>query len=371
MKPLLILALACMAGCSAPTTYNESNIPTSVLGCDVVSLDSVVVVQDSLRTTYPFPCQTFPALHTRSDAAPGMWHLEAWAEGLRLMQGELQTRPDGSLFWSHYERSAVLDSFWQQRKRDQDFTAYLLGMQQWPDTGWNWLPFPLDSAQAQETFLRQFLSRSPENPLELPMGFPWSPERIDSLLSQAVAAGILSRKAYLAQASRILPQRYTDSLTYSLAPRDSAAWIPLPPCPGVSGVSMRRLPAHADACGFPANGAGLDHLQATQCAQALGGRIPTYAEWLCALQGPDSLPWPLPAPLPQGIAITGISGLLDDCATWLADSTGESSQRFLLIPARPEPRWSPDEPPLAAYAQAPLPQTCVRVVRSDNVLLEP
>jgi len=371
MKALLLFTLACLASCSAPTVYNESTIPASVLGCDVVSLDSVVMVQDSQRTVYPFPCQAFPALRTRSDEAPGIWRLEAWAEGWRLVQGVLETRPDGSLFWSHYERSAVLDSFWRQRKREQDFAGYLLGMRQWPDTGWNWLPFPLDSSQARDALLRHFLSRPPESPLELPRDFPWSPERIDSLLSHGVAAGMLSRKAYLAQASRILPQRYTDSLTYLLRPLDSAEWIPLPPCPGVSGVSMRRLPAHADACGFPVNGAGLDHFQATQCAQALGGRIPTYAEWLCALHGPDSLPWPLPAPLPQGIAITAISGLLDDCATWLADSTGESSQRFLLIPARPEPRWSPDELPLAAQAQAPLPESCVRVVRSDNVLLEP
>lgn len=357
---LFFLIFWCHISCQMADTTYQSYLDPIALGCELTELDSLELFSENQRTLILHPCDTVIEWEFRNhEPSPGVDSLRSWARGFHVAQGRIEPSASGGLKWVGSPRSPLLETYLQQDFVYKSWEEFTLSQWNWPDTGWQWLPPPLEPSTATSRLSAAMLQRPSWSPATLPQNFPWDSRTLDSMMAHCVAQGFCDRHTYLHHPERRLTQSFTDSLTYVYSAFRDSSWIWVNGCQQTDGFWMRQQVLKPSDCDLSTP--GITHLQAQQCAEKWGGHLPSFAQWQCALYASDSLPWPLPQPLPEGKNILGIKGMLDSCHTWLKDSTG-SQDRYLVIPARPSPIWYATEKPVAALGQAPLEPACIGVV---------
>lgn len=360
MTSMRIFSLAfiyLLCSCNEVPTQWSNHLQAATLGCEVTWIDSLLLCGVTGCTQIAEPCRTPPILSSRTHHQPTVDSLATWSAGFRLVAGSIEQNDDGSLQIKKLQRDTLLAKYFRNRDSNETWEHFVIRNSPWPFSNWNQVPYPLDSNSATLLLLDALLESRFADSL-LPVHFPWSHAHIDTLLAHRSAQENRSRARYLLHRDRKLPQRYTDSLYYTYSHTDSL-WQTPRACQGLPNFAIQSHPILAKDC--IAGSDSLHHDQAQQCATRLGGHLATYAQWRCSLYGGDSLPWPLPSPMPANRSPAGVFDLLGKCRIWLADSTGPESQRFLAIIAD-DSSWSTHHAPTALDKNFSLKNACLFVV---------
>lgn len=354
---LIFVLTALFCSCNEVPTRWNNRLQASTLGCDIAWVDSLLLCGSSGCTPIAEPCRAPPTLTSQTDQEPTVDSLATWSAGFRLVAGTIGQNDDGSLQAKSLRRDTLLAYYLRNRKSNEPWPYFVLRNSPWPFDNWRQVPFPLDSTSATALLLDAMLATRFTDTL-LPARFPWNSAHIDTLLAHRCAQTSRNRALYLPHSDRKLPKRFLDSLYYTYTHTDSM-WQTPSGCPGLAPYAIRSHPTMASEC--VASSDSLDQEQARQCAIRQGGTLATYAQWRCALYAGDSLPWPLPRPLPANRSPAGVFGLLGKCRVWLADSTGPGSRRFLAI-LSDDSSWSNSHAPVALDQSFPLKNACLFVV---------
>jgi len=129
---------------------------------------------------------------------------------------------------------------------------------------------------------------------------PWTVEQVQRDAMSSVLDETITRAAFLAWPQRTISIATLDSMLLSHSGIQSSKALLVGPCPGTGTFWFARQEATRAQCGLgntaldsvlPAS--GLTWEQARSCAERHSARLPTLAEWSCALGlWNDSLPWP-------------------------------------------------------------------------------